>query len=135
MKKHICIIGILVLMVSVFFAGSINGKAKTPGSSGVLSVNDIQADPSAFKGTITITGVVATVLKDDPKHFAIIDTKEAKLCKSTGCAKYYLPVQYEGKTPILWDEVNVTGSFEGEDSTFHATKVEVLRHLTFGDKQ
>ena len=135
MKRHIYISGIIVLILGIFFVGSTNGKTKTPGGSGVLSVSDIQADPSAFKGTITIIGVVAAVFKEDPKLFAIIDTKEAKLCKSTGCAKFYLPVQYERQIPNLWDEVNVTGNFEGGDPNFRAINVDVLRHLTFGDKQ
>ena len=131
MKKHIYISGIIVLIVGIFFVGSIDGKTKTLIGSGVLSVNDIQADPSAYKGVVTITGVVAKVDPSHPDYFALIETKEAKLCKSTGCAKFYLPVQYDGKPPTEWDEVNVTGTFAQDGSLFTATKVEVLKHLTF----
>lgn len=99
-----------------------------------MSVNDIQADPTAYKGIITINGVVAGVSSQDQKLFAIIETSEAKLCKTTGCARFYLPVRYEGETPRVWDEVNVTGSFAEGGRIFVATKVEVLRHLNFGGK-
>lgn len=131
MKKPIYIFGIIVLIVDILLVGSISAKTKTPSGSGVLSVSDVQADPSAFKGTITITGVVAKVDPSHPEYFALIETKEAKLCKSTGCAKFYLPVQYDGKPPTEWDEVNVTGTFAQDGSLFTATKVEVLKHLTF----
>jgi len=131
MKKHIYILGIIVLIVDILLVSSVSGKTKTPGSGGVLSVNDIQADPSAYKGVVTITGVVAKVDPSHPEYFALIDTKEAKLCKSTGCANFYLPVQYEGKPPTEWDEINVTGTFAQDGSLFTATKVEVIKHLTF----
>lgn len=131
MKKHIYIFGIIVLIVDVLLVGSISAETKTPSSSGALSVNDIQADPSAYKGVVTITGVVAKVDPSHPEYFALIDTKEAKLCKSTGCANFYLPVQYDGKPLTEWDEINVTGTFAQDGSLFTATKVEVIKHLTF----
>jgi hypothetical protein len=131
MKKHIYMFGIIVLIVDILFVVSISAKTKAPSSGGVLSVNDIQADPSAYKGAVTITGVVAKVDPSHPDYFALIDTKEAKLCKSTGCANFYLPVQYDGKPPIEWDEVTVTGTFAQDGSLFTATNVEVLKHLTF----
>lgn len=131
MKKHIYIFGIIVLIVDILLVGSVSAKTKTPGSSGVLSVNDIQADPSAYKGVVTITGVVAKVDPSHSDYFALVDTKEAKLCKSTGCASFYLPVQYEGKPPTEWDEINATGILAQDGSLFTATKVEVIKHLTF----
>ncbi len=131
MKKHILIFGAVVLIVGIALIGLSNGKTKTIKGSGVLSVNDIQADPSAYKGAITVNGVVAILSKQDPKVFAIIETSEAKLCKQTGCARFYLPVRYEGEIPKVWDEVNVTGSLAEKGRFFVATKVEVLRHLNF----
>lgn len=131
MKRHIYILGIIVLIVGIFFVGSINRKTKTLSASGVLSVNDIQADPSAYKGIVTITGVVARVSEQDPNLFAIIETSEAILCKQTGCARFYLKVKCEGQTAKVWDEVNVTGSFSEGGQLFNATKVEVLKHLSF----
>ena len=134
MKKYIIALGAAILVTvitGIAFIGFSNGKTKTLKEGGILSVNDIQADPYAYKGTITVTGVVAGVSKQDPKIFAIVDTSEAKLCKQTGCASFYLQVKYEGPMPRQWDEVNVTGSFAQGSRIFTAAKVEVLRHLTF----
>jgi len=134
MKRYILAITAIILIAGILSVSLSNGKTKTVKKDGVLSVNDIQADPFAYKGTITINGVVAGISPQDPKLFAIIETLEAKTCKITGCAKFYLPVKYEGETPRVWDEVNVTGSFIEGKVLFAATKVEVLRHLNFGGK-
>ena len=131
MKKYILAFGIIILIGVVAYSSFSNGKTKAIKTGGILSVNDIQADPSAYKGAITVNGVVATLSKQDPKIFAIIETSEAKLCKQTGCARFYLPVRHEGQIPKVWDEVNVTGSFAEKGRILVATKVEVLRHLTF----
>jgi len=131
MKKYILGFGIIILIGAVAYSSFSNGKTKTIKAGGILSVNDIQADPSAYQGTITINGVVAVLSKQDTKIFAIIETSEAKLCKQTGCARFYLPVRYEGGIPKVWDEVNVTGSLAEKGRIFVATKVEVLRHLNF----
>ncbi|MCL4490370.1 MAG: hypothetical protein M1510_00475 [Nitrospirae bacterium] len=131
MKKYIIALLVIILTAGLAFISLGNGKTKAIKAGGILSVNDIQADPSAYKGAITITGVVAKRHPSDPRLFAIIETAEAKLCKSTGCAKFYLPVQYEGKAPQEWDEVNVTGSFAEDHGLFIASKTAVLRHLTF----
>jgi len=130
MKKYMLMFGVIIFITSIAIISLGGGKSKTI-KGGVLSINDIQADPSAYKGTITIIGVVAVFSKRDPKTFAIIDTSEAKLCKTTGCARFYLPVSYEGTVPKVWDEVNVTGSFADGGKLFVATKVDVLRHLKF----
>ncbi len=133
MKKHILVLSAIVLIAAVAFTGLSNGKTKTVKEGGILSVNDIQADPSAYKGTITITGVVAdkSRFKVPANAFIMVETSEAKICKQTGCARFYLPVQFDGKMPQEWDEVNVTGTFVDGGRIFSATKVDVLRHLTF----
>lgn len=120
-----------LLLLAIVPACNPSSSAK---DGGILSVNDIQADPSAYKGTITITGVAAgrSQSRNLPQNiFLIIETSEAKICKDTGCARFYLPVMFEGKLPQEWDEVNVTGSFAGNGKVFVAAKVDVLRHLTF----
>lgn len=134
MKKYIFALVAIILIAGIGLISLSNGKTKTTKKDGILSVNDIQADPTAYKGIITINGVVAGVSPQNPKLFAIIETSEARLCKTTGCARFYLPVRYEGETPKVWDEVNVTGSFAEGGRIFVATKVEVLRHLKFGGK-
>lgn len=134
MKKYIIAFTAIVLIAGIGIINLSNGKTKTTKKDGILSVNDIQADPAAYKGIITINGVVAEISPQDPKLFSIIETLEAKLCKTTSCARFYLPVRYEGETPRVWDEVNITGSFAEGGRVFAAKKVEVLGHINFGGK-
>lgn len=105
--------------------------ARTVKEGQVLSIADIQADPFAYTGTITITGVVAGRAAEDQSVFLMVDTTEAKVCKQTGCAKFYLPVRYSGEQPKEWDEIKVTGSFVKGKFLFTAEKADILRHLTF----
>lgn len=133
MKKYIFAL-VAIVITSVAFAGFSSGMGKRVRTKGVLTVNDIKADPAAYTGTITINGVVASRSKQDPKIFAIIDTAEAKLCKVVTCATFYLPVKYAGQTPKEGDEVNVTGSFGEKGRVFDATKVDVLGHLNLGGR-
>ncbi|MEO0268941.1 MAG: hypothetical protein ABIN73_04275 [candidate division WOR-3 bacterium] len=132
----------IILAISVIIgiastsSNSKGTRTKAVKKGKILSINDIIADPYIYKGTITVTGVVAdkSRFRKIPKDvFLMIETSEAKICKTTGCASFYLPVKYEGEHPKEWDEVNVTGSFiEVEGGIlFVAKKVEVLRHLKF----
>ena len=130
MKKYIFALAAIVI-TGVAFAGFSSGMGKKVQTKGVLSVNDIQADPAAFTGVITINGVVASRSKQDPKLFALVDTAEAKLCKTVTCGIFYLPVKYAGNAPKEGDEVNVTGSFGDKGRVFNATRVDILRHLSF----
>lgn len=133
MKKYIFVLAAIVITAFVF-AGFSSGMGKRVKTQGILSVNDIQADPAAYTGSVTINGVVASVSKQDPQIFGIIETAEAKLCKILTCATFYLPVKYAGKTPQEGDEINVTGSFGDKGRVFNATEVVVLRHLDLGGK-
>ncbi len=133
MKRYIFAIAAIVI-TGIAFAGFSSGMGKKIQTKAVLSVNDIQADPAAYTGTITINGVVSGHSKQDPKIFAIIDTAEAKLCKVVTCATFYLPVKYAGQAPKEGDEVNVTGSFGEKGRVFNAGKVDVLRHLNLGGR-
>ncbi|TAN46049.1 MAG: hypothetical protein EPN22_00260 [Nitrospirae bacterium] len=131
MKKYILMLIAIIFIAAIVFTGPGNGKTKAVKEDGVLSVNDIQSDPAAYKGTVTITGVVSRISGPNQRTFMLVDTHEAKLCKSTHCAKFYLPVQAQVALPKEWDEVNVTGSFVQGGKIFQAAKVEVIRHLTF----
>jgi hypothetical protein len=126
MKRYIFAFAALILVAGIAFAGTKDQR--------ILSIYDIQADPYAYKGTIIITGVVAdkSRYRLDPEIFLTVATQEAKICELTGCARFYLPVRYEGKHPKEWDEVNITGKFAeiGGKILFAADKVEVLRHLS-----
>ncbi|MBR0600058.1 hypothetical protein [Sinanaerobacter chloroacetimidivorans] len=100
-------------------------------SSKILNVNDIQADPSSFTGTITINGVMAGVSQTDSKLFGLVDTAEVKACESVGCGTFILPTKYDGKLPQVGDEINVTGSFvgSGNDLVFKATTFKILGNI------
>lgn len=136
MKRIIYALGVIAFIIALVFIGFGNGKSKTVKEGGILSVNDIQADPSSFKGIITVTGIVARMHPSDPKVFAMIETKEAMHCKEVDCAKFYLPVRYEGKMPQVWDEVNITGSLAKQDGfILKASRVDILRHLNFGGRR
>ena len=125
MKKHIYILGIIVLIVDILLVGSVSGKTKTSRPSGVLSVNDIQADPSAYKGVVTITGVVAKVDPSHPEYFALIDTKDSRECASAsspvaavnsrgmdfvnlGSMRATVGTKYSDTTPLLMPSASST---------------------------
>ncbi len=131
MKRHYFALAALILLAVVIFACTDSNASKKK-EGGILGVADFQSDPSSIKGTVVVTGVVARVSEKDKKLFAIIDIDEAKHCKSTGCAKFYLPVHIDGPTPREWDEVNATGRVvEQGGLMFQASKLDILRHLTF----
>ena len=85
------------------------GKAQPPLSSGALQVEDLAADPKGYQGTILVRGVMAVAPPDHPGMFAMIDSREARVCRDLKCAKNYLPVKANGPLPQPWDELNVRG--------------------------
>jgi hypothetical protein len=127
MKRYLSAFMAIILLAGFAFAGSKNRQ--------ILSIRDIQSDPYAYKGTITVTGVVADKSRHSipPDVFLMVETLEAKLCKRTGCAKFYLPVKYKGEHPKEWDEVNITGKITEVEGNliFIADEVEFIRHLSF----
>lgn len=146
MKKYILAISAIALVAALIFiigcarnnqnadqsAGIDNTGNQTTRQTNDLTINDISADPFGYKGTITITGVVAKTkeVKAPANGFLLIDTTEAKTCKQTGCARFYLPVKYDGQPPTEWDEVKVTGSLSSSGQpVLTATTVNVIRHL------
>ena len=91
MKRYIAVL-VAVIIAGLAFAGFSGGMGVKPQArNGILSINDIQADPAAFTGTITLNGVVSGFSKEDPKTFFIIDTAEVKLCRTVSCGRFYLP--------------------------------------------
>lgn len=131
MKRYLAVL-VAVIIAGLAFAGLGGGMgAKAPAKNGILSINDIQADPAAFTGTITLNGVVSGFSKEDPKLFALVDTAEVKLCRTVSCGRFYLPVKFDGPAPKPGDEVNVTGEFTEKGQLFTAQKVEVLRNLSY----
>lgn len=86
------------------------GAPPRPLTPGAIHVKDLAADIKGFKGEILVRGVVARFAPKDPQLFAMVDAREARACKSHGCADFYLPVQVEGKLPREWDELDVRGT-------------------------
>ena len=107
MKKY------LYIAVAVVVTGIITFAFLSKGNAGALGVNDVASDPAAFTGGITITGVMAGVSRLDPGIFGIMDKKELQ-CTTANCNKFILPVRYQGKLPVMGDEVRVTGSFAND---------------------
>ncbi len=130
MKRHYyALVGMFLLAFIII--GCTNSNASKKKEGGILGVADIQSDPSGVKGTVVVTGVVSRVSEKDKQVFAIIDSDEAKHCQSVGCAKFYLPVYFNGPMPKIWDEVNATGQIVDKGGLmFQASKVDVLRHIT-----
>ncbi len=128
MKRLFFAFAALMLLAFMLF-GCTNTSASKKREGGALSVADLESNPTSFKETLTVMGVVARV--SDKKTFAIIDTAEAKHCKSITCAKFYLPVQFDGQTPKEWDEVKITGKIvDDKGLMLKAVSCEVLSHIS-----
>lgn len=123
MKKNIFIAVAVLLAVALSYALFFKGNANA------LQVNQVAANPSAYSGTITVTGIMAGISPQDPSVFGIFDLKELK-CKTPNCEKIYLPVKYQGTMPKPGDEVRVSGIFIPVSGSylFSATDVKVVRN-------
>ena len=86
------------------------GKAQRPLPKGALQVQDLEADPKGFTGRILVRGVVAKISPYDPQLFALIDSREARVCQYLQCAKYYLPIKVKDAKLKPWDELDVHGT-------------------------
>lgn len=97
-------------------------------SAGALQVEDVMADTKGYQGTILVRGVMAVAPPDHPGMFAMIDSREARVCRDLHCAKNYLPVKTGGALPKPWDELNVRGKIvKGERFDYlDAERVENL---------
>ena len=127
MKKYV------LAAVTVVVAGVLTFTFLGKGSAKTLGVNDVASDPAAFKGKITVTGIMAGISKYDPSVFGIMDKKELQ-CTTPGCNKLYVPIRTSGKMPVPGDEVQATGSFANEQGgmIFAAEKVVVVRNHKIG---
>jgi len=102
-------------------------------SSKAFNVNDVASDPAAFKGAITLTGIMGGVSVQDKTIFGIMDIKELQ-CKTQNCNKVFIPIRSQSKMPVLGDEVRATGSFVklSDGYLFEATEVKVVRNHKIG---
>lgn len=127
MQKNIFIALALLVGIALSYALFFKGDANA------LQVNQVTADPSAYSGTITVTGIMAGTSPQDPSIFGIFDLKELQ-CKTPNCNKIYLPVKYQGTMPKPGDEVQVSGSFITISGgyLFSATNFKVVRNHRIG---
>ncbi len=127
-------VGIIAALAAVCFIAPhfMDFSAKEAGAR-VLQVNSVGADPGAYIGEITITGVKRFVAKQDANVFGIMDLQELE-CTAQECNMMVIPVKFDGQPPAMGDEVVVTGRFvkDGDTHIFLATAVEVLRNHTIG---
>ena len=129
MKKQYLIVAAGILLFAFAFAFVFIGTGNTK----ALNVNDVAPDPLAYSGTITVTGIMAVVSKDDPKLFGIMDKAELQ-CTTVNCSKFYLPILYQGNTPAVGDEIVATGRFTQEErgTVFVAEKVKTVKNHNTG---
>ena len=127
MKKYILIAVALVAGVALSYA------LFSKGGTSALQVNQVAADPSAYSGTITVSGIMAGTSPQDPSVFGIFDLKELQ-CKTPNCNKIYLPVKSQGTMPKPGDEVRVSGSFVKTSNgyLFSASNIKVVRNHKIG---
>ncbi len=101
-----------------------------PLAPGGLHVDDLAADPFGYTDTVTLRAVVARVRAGDPPQLIVIDSREAKICKSTGCAKFFLPVALATEAvPREWDEVDLRGKMVRGDRYPIFTAESVVANL------
>ena len=128
------VIAIIIGAASLAIMKGINQTNPTAGSNNrVLTINDIQSDPLAFSGEVTINGVVSGFSPTDKTAFGVMDTEELLLCGDFECGAFTLFTEYVGDAtiPALGDEVNITGTFVnlGNATIFRATSVDINRNV------
>jgi len=102
------IVGFLMVLLGAGLALGMGSRPGTPSPAGALDVNSVASDPSAYKGTIQVRGVVANVNTSDSVFF-LIDIREYKACGVVTCASKFVPVRYAGALPKVREELVVTG--------------------------
>jgi len=127
MKKYLIISAALAVGVAIIFVFFKQSEPKA------LTVTEVGADPAAYSGTITVTGIMAGVYRQDSTIFGIMDVKELQ-CKTANCNKVIMPVKYQGQQPVLGDEIRVTGNLAntGPGYLFVAQNLKVVRNHKIG---
>lgn len=127
MKKYLLIAAALAVGLA---AAAVLATQSGPKS---LNVSEVGADPAAFTGAIAVTGIIGGISQQDPSIFGIMDLKELQ-CKTANCNKLLIPVRFQGKQPILGDEVKITGKFvnPGDGYLFVAEKLKIVRNHKIG---
>ena len=130
MKQILSIGKILALAVLVF---ALAAFAIGCGDDG-FSVSEVQGDPFAFAGEITINGTVAMFSQEDPELFGVMDTNELLQCGQFDCGAWIMPTMFVGgQRPQIaqGDNVVMTGQFTrvGDLTTFQVTNMDVGNNI------
>jgi hypothetical protein len=117
MKKEIVTLATIAIGILATCAVAQQAIDSTsPASSGVTTVNDLAADPSAYLGQIAVVGVVAAVKAG--QGFTIVDKREYAAC-GLSCFNEpdtrKVPVRWDGAPPKLQQTVRITGVLEKSD--------------------
>ncbi len=120
------IVGFLVVLLGAGLALGMGSRSGTPGPAGALDVNSVASDPSAYKGSIQVRGVVSKVSPSD-STFVLIDIREYRACKVVTCASKFVPVSYGGALPEVKEELVVTGEMVSSPNGFVLVGQELQR--------
>ena len=104
------------------------------GGNDGFSVGEVQHDPFAFAGEITINGTVATFAQDNPNLFGVMDTNELLQCGRFDCGAWIMPTLFAGaELPAIvqGDTVVMTGQFMRSDDmvVFQVTDMTVGNNI------
>jgi hypothetical protein len=118
------LVGVILL---AGFTMAMSGRPKGVVSNKPLNVDWVASDPSAYKGTFKIKGVVSSV-SSAKSTFVLIDLREYSECRIVTCASKFVRVGYRGKLPRVTDKLVVTGEMvlHGKGYLFEAKEVQSL---------
>ena len=137
MRKITFFMTLAIITVSLNVSCAKNNAAES--SQNILSVSDIYADPYAFTGELTLTGVAGHFLEQDPVVFDLFYT--APILANDACCLISFPTKFPDNLPKpqLGDEINVTGRFIlydvdmgygwVHDIVFEVEEIEVIRNV------
>ena len=128
--KAAIIVGAALLVISAVSPVSSYGQSESTAIDTTLSVDAVARSPKAFADReIVVTGVVGTVVSKQ-KIFTIIDRSEYAECKVVTCARYEIPIEFDGKLPKPEQVVVATGRLVQREPgrfLFKAGRVAVIK--------
>lgn len=89
------------ILATILIAGPVHAAAP-------LEVDAVKSSRS-LPDTLEVVGVVAK-RNSATGTFSLIDREEFRKCRSAGCAKFLLPVRWNGKLPPVLSIVKVKGA-------------------------
>lgn len=126
---------LIVLSMAIVFLCTMSpvpshGQSDTTVTDTTLSVDELAKNPKAFAGReVVVSGVVGTVVPKQ-KIFTIIDQSEYAECKVVTCARYEIPIEFDGKCPKPEQVIVATGRLiqpQPGRFLFKARRVEIIQ--------